>query len=156
MRRWPAPLLALLAATASGSVNAPVSAQVPRPPPGGPVHPFVAPPGGVQTDFVGTWNVTWQDPVDPTCPCHGTLTIEQRFDGALEGQWTLKGGLAYLQGVVAIDGNVWAGRFSQGDDIDFPLKGHFRLETRDQGKALSGSWQRDGTSIPFHWSATRR
>jgi hypothetical protein len=153
VRAWPAPLLALLAAVASVP---PLSAQVARPPSGGVLHPFVAPPGGVQMDFVGTWNATWDDPADATCPCRGTLTIEQRFDGALEGQWTLKGGIAYLQGTVAIDGNVWAGRFSQGDDIDFPLKGHFRLETRDQGKALSGSWQRDGTSIPFHWSATRR
>lgn len=152
MRRWPAALLALLAA----AISVPATAQVPRPPSGGVLHPFVAPPAGVQMDFVGTWNVTWDDPADPTCPCRGTLTIEQRFDGALEGQWTLAGGIAYLQGTVAFDGNVWAGRFSQGDDIDFPLKGHFRLETRDQGKALSGSWQRDGTSIPFHWSASRR
>jgi hypothetical protein len=68
----------------------------------------------------------------------------------------MKGGAAVLIGAVAYDNNVWAGRFSQPDDLDFPIKGHFRLETRDNAGGLTGSYQRDGTSIPFRWSATRR
>ena len=61
-----------------------------------------------------------------------------------------------LEGAVAFDNNVWAGRFAQPDDnVDFPLKGHFRLETRG-GTALTGSYQRDGTAIAFPWRATRR
>ena len=61
----------------------------------------------------------------------------------------MKGGAAVLVGGVAYDGNVWAGRFAQADDLDFPIKGHFRLETRGQDGGLTGSYQRDGTSIPF-------
>jgi hypothetical protein len=61
-----------------------------------------------------------------------------------------------LLGEVAFDNNVWTGHFAQPDDnVDFPLKGHFRLETRG-GTALSGSYQRDGTSIPHRWSGTRQ
>lgn len=131
-------------------------AQVALPPPGGALHPFIGPPSGLQQDFVGTWNLTWEDPVNPDCPCHGTLTIQSQHDGALRGQWPLKGGAAVLQGVVGINGNVWAGHFSQSDDVDFPIKGHFRLEARNMGGGLTGSYQRDGTSIPFRWSATRR
>jgi hypothetical protein len=61
-----------------------------------------------------------------------------------------------LQGGVAFDNNVWAGEFAQPDNnVDFPLKGHFRLETRGQ-TTLTGSYQRDGTAIPRRWSATRQ
>ncbi|MBM3649967.1 MAG: hypothetical protein FJX11_19475 [Alphaproteobacteria bacterium] len=131
-------------------------AQLPGPPPGGVLHPFVAPPAGLQQDFVGTWQLAWDDPVDPACPCHAILTIQPQADGELRGHWPIKGGVAVLTGGVAFDGNVWAGRFSQSDEVDFPIKGHFRLETRDNGRALTGSYQRDGTAIPFRWTATRR
>ena len=57
--------------------------------------------------------------------------------------------------IQAYDQNVWAGRFAQSDDLDFPLKGHFRLEARG-GTALTGSYQRDGTTIPYAWSAIRQ
>ena len=60
-----------------------------------------------------------------------------------------------LNGALAFDQNVWAGRFAQSDAVDFPLKGHFRLEARG-GTALTGSYQREGTAIPYRWSATRR
>jgi len=61
-----------------------------------------------------------------------------------------------LLGEVAFDNNVWAGHFAQPDDnVDFPLKGYFRLETRG-GTALTGSYHRDGTSIARRWNATRQ
>ena len=135
---------------------APALAQVALPPPGGALHPFVAPPSGLQQDFIGTWTLTWTDPVDPKCPCKGTLTIWAEFDGALKGTWPIPGGTATLKGEVAVNGDAWGGTCSQSDDVDFPIKGHFRLEARDGGRALTGSYQRDGTSIPFSWSATRR
>ena len=67
----------------------------------------------------------------------------------------MKGGAAILHGDVAFDQNMWAGQFTQPDDADFPLKGHFRLEARG-GNELTGSYQRDGTAIPYRWSAVRR
>jgi hypothetical protein len=133
----------------------PALAQVSLPPMGA-VDRFLAPPTNLQQDFVGSWNLTWDDPVDPACPCHGTLTIQTQGDGELKGTWPIKGGTAVLVGGVAYDNNVWAGRFAQPDDLDFPIKGHFRLEARDGGRSLTGSYQRDGTSIPFRWTATRR
>ena len=134
----------------------PALAQMSGPPAGGVLDRFLAPPTNLQQDFLGTWTLTWDDPVNPDCPCHGTLTIQPQADGQLKGYWPMKGGAAVLVGGVAYDGNVWAGRFAQSDDLDFPIKGHFRLETRGQNGGLTGSYQRDGTSIPFPWRATRR
>ena len=145
MKSWMVVALVLLPITAFS--------QVSRPPLGAPDR-FLAPPTNIQQDFLGIWNLTWQDPVNPDCPCHGTLTIETQPDGELRGRWALKSGTAVLLGGVDFDGNAWAGRFAQSDDLDFPLKGHFRLETRSGG--LTGSYQRDGTAVPFSWSATRR
>ena len=145
MKRWLLVALAMLPVSALG--------QLSRPPMGA-VDRFLAPPTNVQQDFIGTWNLTWQDPVNPDCPCHGILTIEMEANGDLKGYWPLKGGAAVLVGGVAFDGNAWAGRFAQSDDLDSPIKGHFRLETRSG--SLSGSYQRDGTAIAFPWSATRR
>jgi hypothetical protein len=158
MRTWCLAILMVagLMAPAQGQVASPQA----RPPSGGVLDRFLAPPSGFQQDFVGTWNLTWHDPADPACPCHGTLTIQvdESMDNAgnLKGYWSLKGGRATLIGGTAYDNNAWAGRFSQADDVDFPLKGHFRLEARDGGRALTGSYQRDGTAIPMSWSATRR
>jgi hypothetical protein len=148
MTRW------ILLAAAMLPVSA--SAQVAGPPAGGVLNRFLAPPTNLQQDFVGTWNLTWDDPVNPDCPCHGTLTIVTQANGELKGYWSMKGAAAVLQGGVAYDGNAWAGSFAQPDDVDFPIKGHFRLATRGQDGGLVGSYHRDGTSIPFHWSATRR
>jgi len=148
MTRWLVLALAM--------VPHPALAQMSGPPAGGVLNRFLAPPTDIQQSFLGTWNLTWDDPVNPDCPCHGTLTIETQGDGELRGHWPMKGGAAVLIGAVAYDNNVWAGRFSQPDDLDFPIKGHFRLETRDNAGGLTGSYQRDGTSIPFRWSATRR
>jgi hypothetical protein len=117
---------------------------------------LLAPPTNIQQEFLGTWNLTWDDPVNPDCPCHGTLTVQTQGDGELKGYWPMKGGAAVLFGEVAYDNNVWTGRFAQPDDLDFPIKGHFRLEARSQDGGLTGSYQRDGTSIAFRWSATRR
>lgn len=146
--RW----LLLLAAV----LPAPALAQMSGPPSGGVLDRFLAPPTNIQQEFLGTWSLTWDDPANPACPCRGTLTIQTKADGELIGHWPMKGGAAVLLGGVAYDGNVWAGRFAQPDDLDFPTKGHFRLETRSQGGGLTGSYHRDGTSIPFRWSATRQ
>jgi hypothetical protein len=137
-------------------VPVPALAQISGPPAGGVLNRFLAPPTDIQQSFLGTWNLTWDDPVNPACPCHGTLTVETQGDGELKGHWPMKGGAAVLIGAVAYDNNVWVGRFAQPDDLDFPIKGHFRLEARDNAGGLTGSYQRDGTSIPFRWSATRR
>ena len=141
-----------LAAAMQGSVRG----QVARPPSGGVLDRYLAPPSGVEQAFIGTWNLVWDDPGDPDCPCRGSLAIEADNDGILKGYWSRKGPTVILRGDMAFDQNVWAGRFGQADDnVDFPLKGHFRLETRG-GTALSGSYQRDGTTIPRRWSATRQ
>lgn len=151
------PLLALVAGgVLTVAMHGVGLAQIARPPSGGVDNRFLAPPSGVEQAFIGTWNLTWDDPGDPACPCHGTLAIEADNDGILKGYWSRKGPTVILRGDVAFDQNVWAGRFGQPDDnVDFPLKGHFRLETRG-GTALTGSYQRDGTTIPRRWSATRQ
>ena len=46
------------------------------------------------------------------------------------------------------------GQFAQSDEADFPVHGHFRLEFRDE-RTLTGSYQPDGTAIPFRWNGTR-
>ena len=152
-------LVLALAGGATSAVHGDVLGQVARPPAGGQLDRFLAPPAGLEQDFVGTWNLSWDDPGDPNCPCRGTLTIQvdQGADnaGGLKGYWALKGGDAVLTGAVAFDNNLWAGRFAQPDEgVDFPLKGHFRLEARG-GSELTGSYQRDGRAIPLRWSATR-
>ena len=152
------PLLAFLLAGGALvlAMRGPGLAQIARPPTGGVDNRFLAPPSGVQQTFLGTWNLTWDDPGDPKCPCRGTLTVDTQADGSLKGYWSIQNPPVILQGGVAFDNNVWAGDFAQPDDnVDFPLKGHFRLETRG-GTALTGSYQRDGTAIPHSWSATRR
>ena len=153
-------VLVLAGGVAIAALPSDVLAQVARPPAGGQLDRFLAPPAGLVEDFVGTWNLSWNDPGDPACPCRGTLAIQvdQSADnaGGLKGYWSLKGGDAVLTGAVAFDNNLWAGRFAQPDDgVDFPLKGHFRLEARG-GTALTGSYQRDGRAIPLSWSGTRR
>ena len=152
------PLLALLLAGGALvlAMRGPGLAQIARPPTGGVDNRFLAPPSGLQQTFLGTWDLTWDDPGDPKCPCRGTLAIETQADGSLKGYWSIKNPPVILQGGMAFDNNVWAGDFKQPDDnVDFPLKGHFRLETRG-GTALTGSYHRDGTAIPNRWSATRR
>jgi len=124
-------------------------------PPMGAVDRFLAPPTNFDQQFLGTWALTWDDPADPACPCHGILTVEVQADGTLKGHWPMPSGVAVLNGELAFDQNVWAGRYAQSDDVDFPLKGHFRLESRG-GAALTGSYQRDGTAIPYRWSARRQ
>jgi hypothetical protein len=144
---------ALLSLALSGSALG----QLVRPPSGGVLDRYLAPPSGLEQQFLGTWNLTWNDLADPDCPCHGTLQIDVEQDGTLRGHWTMKGGTTLLLlGDVAFDQNVWAGTFVQtGDGADFPLKGHFRLEARG-GTALTGSYEREGLTIPYSWSATRR
>ena len=56
-------------------------AQVARPPSGGVLDRFLAPPIGRPTIFLGAWNLTWDDPGDPNCPCRGTLTVDTQADG---------------------------------------------------------------------------
>jgi hypothetical protein len=152
------PLFALLlAAGAIITLRGPGLAQVARPPSGGVLDRFLAPPADLQQSFLGTWKLTWEDPGDPKCPCRGTLTIDTQADGSLKGYWSIKHPAVVLLGEVAFDNNVWVGHFAEPDDnVDFPLKGHFRLETRGGGTALTGSYQRDGTVIPRSWSATRQ
>ena len=156
MRVQPLLVLFLAGGALTAAMHGPVLGQVPRTPSGGVDNRFLAPPSGVQQSFLGTWNLTWDDPGDPKCPCHGTLEIDTQADGSLKGYWSIQSPAVILQGGMAFDNNVWAGQFAQPDDnVDFPLKGHFRLETRG-GPALTGSYQRDGTAIPRRWSATRQ
>ena len=155
-----APLLLVLflaGGVLAAALPDPVLGQVARPPSGGVLDRFLAPPSGVQQSFLGSWELTWDDPGDPKCPCHGTLEVDTQADGSLKGYWSIRNPPVILLGEVAFDNNVWAGLFKQPDDnVDFPLKGHFRLETRSNGAALTGSYQRDGTAIPHRWGGTRR
>jgi len=76
---------------------------------------------------------------------------ERRPRGVLD----TKEGSVVLHGSVGYNQDVWTGRFDQPDsDADFPLKGHFRLEARG-GNLLTGSYQPDGTTLPFRMSGTR-
>jgi hypothetical protein len=149
--------LLLLAGTA-GVV--PATAQAPPPPMGGPGDVPVNPPiGRGMNDFVGAWRLTWQDPGNPDCPCRGTLLIDidENADGtSLAGRWKMKDGEARLTGTMSYQAKVWSGRFTMPDDgLGFPVKGHFRLESRDPS-TLTGSYQREGTAIGFTWTATRQ
>jgi len=138
---------------------APALAQQPAgmiPHVGGPSGNFLGPPQGNATDFLGTWKLTWDGHVDSRCPCHGKLTISVAETGDLVGRWEAKEGLVVLRGSVGYDQNVWTGTFDQPDsNADFPLRGHFRLEARAEGAALTGSYQPEGTTLPFRWSGTR-
>jgi hypothetical protein len=137
----------------------PAAAQVPRPPMGGPGDVIINPPTthGMH-DFVGSWRLTWQDPNDPACPCHGSLFIDVENNSAgtsLAGRWKMNGGDAVLHGSLSYQATVWTGTFARTDDgLGYPMKGHFRLESRDP-KTLTGSYRRDGTAIGFSWTATR-
>jgi len=136
------------------------SLSVESAPAGGPTGQFIGPPAGNAQYFLGAWNFSWDGPIDFRCPCNGTIMIEtsdgDTLTGNLRGSWTIKrGSKAILRGGVSYDQNVWTGRFEQTDDnVDFPLQGSFRLEARDQ-LTLTGSFQPDGTAIPFRWSGTR-
>lgn len=145
---------AILAMTALALAAAPAQAQLSGPPSGGPTGNFLGPPSGNQGDFLGTWKLAWQGPMGTDCPCTGTLTISTNANGALVGVWKSNAPAANLVGSTGYDQNVWTGRFSQPDDVDFPIKGHFRLETRGP-HTLTGSYQPDGTAIPFSWTGTR-
>jgi hypothetical protein len=144
----------LLAVLLLALALAPARAQLSGPPAGGPTGQFLGPPAGNSGDFLGAWQFTWDGPIDARCPCRGTLTISVNNAGDLEGVWKIEGPPATLRGSVSYDQNVWIGRFAQSDDADFPLRGHFRLEARDR-RTLTGSYQPDGTAIPFSWSGTR-
>jgi hypothetical protein len=156
VRRALLTVVLLLAGTAGTS---PVAAQAPPPPMGGPGDVPVNPPTGRgMNDFVGAWRLTWQDPGNPDCPCRGSLfiDIDENADGtSLAGRWKMKDGEARLNGTMSYQAKVWSGRFIQPDDgLGFPVKGHFRLESRDPN-TLTGSYQREGTAIGFTWTATR-
>ncbi len=145
-------VLALLLVGASAA--APALAQLSGPPAGGPTGQFLGPPTGNAGDFLGVWALTWEGPMGTSCPCHGTLTISIDGNGDLRGVWKTNGTGATLSGSVGYNQDVWTGRFAQPDDTDFPIRGHFRLESRG-GRNLTGSYQPDGTAIPFSWSGTR-
>lgn len=150
MRLHPVPLIVLLALAMTRA-----EAQLPRPPSGGPTGAFLGPPQGYQSDFLGVWNLRWDGPMGSNCPCTGTLTISTNQYGELEGVWKTSGSPpANLRGSTGYDQNVWTGVFAQADDADFPLKGHFRLETRGQS-TLTGSYQPEGTAVPFSWTGTK-
>ena len=142
----------------AGAIEAVVHGQMSGPPAGGPDWTSIGPPTGTVANFLGSWDLSWDGPIDARCPCRGTLTIEmkQTADGTgLAGTWQMKGTTALLQGAVAVNQNVWVGRFAQPDDAsDFPMRGNFRLEARD-ANTLTGSYQPQGTAIPFRWSASR-
>lgn len=132
----------------------PAQAQMSGPPAGGPTGQFLGPPTGNAGDFLGVWDLTWHGPMGTNCPCRGTLTISIGNNGDLQGTWKSHGPEARLSGSVGYNQDVWTGRFAQGDDADFPIRGHFRLEARGE-RNLTGSYQPDGTAIPFSWSGSR-
>ncbi len=143
------PTLALLVLLA-----APAYAQLSGPPAGGPTGQFLGPPTGNAGNFLGVWTLTWDGPVDARCPCRGSLTISTNAQGELVGVWKMSGPPANLSGSIGFNQDVWIGRFAQSDDADFPMRGHFRLEYRDE-RTLTGSYQPDGTAIPFRWTGSR-
>ncbi|MBX9945813.1 MAG: hypothetical protein K2Y40_17150 [Reyranella sp.] len=150
---------ALLALAVMLGAATTVEAQLSRPPVGGPGDVPINPPTSrSMQDFVGTWRLTWQDPGNPDCPCRGSLwiDIDENADGiSLDGRWRMKGADAVLHGTMSYQAKVWSGRFAQPDDgTGFPVKGHFRLESRD-ANTLTGSYQRDGTAVAFSWTAVR-
>jgi hypothetical protein len=137
---------------------APLFGQISGPPVGGRSGNYIGPPTGTVQDFLGTWNFSWAGPIDSKCPCRGTIAIElgEPDDGSrLVGHWKLNGRDTVLRGSVSYDRNAWAGRFEQFDDTsDFPLHGFFRMEVRD-ANTLAGSYQPEGTAVPFYLSGTR-
>jgi hypothetical protein len=139
--------LLLIAAT-------PAQAQLSGPPVGGPSGQFLGPPTGNAADFLGVWDLTWEGPTGAGCPCRGSLTISTNARGDLQGVWKMNGPPANLRGSVGYNQDVWTGRFEQSDDVDFPMRGNFRLESRGE-RSLTGSYHRDGTAIPFRWSGSR-
>ena len=147
MKILPLALLGLAAATTA-------QAQMGGPPSGGPTGRSIGAPEGHVGDFLGGWTLTWQGPIDSGCPCSGTLTITKTDLGELRGLWKTKGPPATLSGPVDYDQNVWIGRFAQSDDADFPMRGHFRMEARGPS-LLTGSYQPEGTAIPYSWTAKR-
>jgi hypothetical protein len=132
----------------------PALAQLSGPPAGAPTGQFLGPPTGNAGDFLGVWELAWDGPIDFRCPCRGSLTISTNANGDLQGHWKMNGPPARLSGSMGYNQNVWIGRFAQSDEADFPMRGHFRLEYRGE-RALTGSYQPDGTAIPFRWSGTR-
>lgn len=148
MRALFAGLLCSVAAVAA-------QAQMSGPPMGGTSGRIIGPPDGHVGDFVGLWDLIWQGPTDAGCPCSGTLTITRNDFGELRGVWrTMKGPSITLSGPVGYEQNVWIGRFQQSGDVDFPLRGHFRMEARGDG-LLTGSYQPEGTAIPYTWTGKR-
>jgi hypothetical protein len=124
-------------------------------PVGGPSGNFLGPPSGNAGDFLGTWHLAWDGPIDARCPCRGTLRIEVNADGNFIGYWRGNGPTAMLHGDMGFDQNVWTGEFKMLDDTsDFPMKGNFRLEARN-ATTLTGSWRPRGTAVSFRWTATR-
>jgi hypothetical protein len=144
--------LAILALLMLAAV--PAHAQYGGPPAGGPTGQFIGPPTGNAGNFLGVWDLTWDGPIDARCPCRGSLAISTNDRGDLVGVWKSKGPAANLSGSIGFNQDVWIGRFAQSDDADFPMRGHFRLEYRSE-RSLTGSYQPDGTAIPFRWSGSR-
>ena len=88
------------------------------------------------------------------CPCRGTLTIVDRQRRRPAGPWKTNGTGATLSGSVGYNQDVWTGRFAQPDDADFPIRGHFRLESRGE-RTPDRLLPARRTAIPFSWSGTR-
>jgi hypothetical protein len=145
---------ALLLTLLSAAIAVPSAAQVSGPPVGGPSGNFLGPPATTIAGFLGVWDFTWQGPISSGCPCYGTISIGTNSAGELEGHWKMKGGPARMFGSTGYDQNVWIGRFEQSDEADYPMRGHFRLESRDE-RLLTGSYQPEGAAIPFTWKGTR-
>jgi hypothetical protein len=148
MKRLLVLVLALLA------LAPPASAQLSGPPAGGPTGQFLGPPSGNASNFLGVWTLIWDGPAGTHCPCRGSLTITANHNGDIEGIWKSNGPSAKLSGPVGFNQNVWIGTFAQPDDMDFPQRGNFRIEYRDE-RTLTGSYQPNGTAIPFRWNGTR-
>jgi len=150
--------VALIAALALAGTTAQTALGQPAhvgPPMGVPSGRSFGPPTDNVEDFLGTWMISWTGSVGTNCPCRGTITIDAAGNGGLKGYWETRSGTYVLSGKVGYDQNTWTGRFEKSSDhADFPIKGQFRLMTRD-GRKVTGSYQPTGTAVGFPVNGTR-
>jgi hypothetical protein len=149
------PALALCHVLGGATAQSALGQQNFGPPVGVPFGRSVGPPADDVEDFHGTWKISWTGSVGTSCPCQGTLIIDDAGNGELVGYWETRSGTYVLRGKVGYDQNTWTGRFDKPNDpSDFPIKGQFQLMTRDNGK-ITGSYQPTGTAIGFPVNGTR-
>ena len=73
---------ALALASVAGQTASGQPAHV-APPMGVPFGRSIGPPSDNVEDFVGTWKISWTGSVGTSCPCQGTLTIDEALIDAI-------------------------------------------------------------------------